>query len=52
MVVLKVGGRDEHERDLVNSLLETKDTLDTKIAKSQVQIFSNTAPIAAEDFQM
>jgi len=47
----KVAGRDESERELVSSLLETKDTLDAKIAKSQLQIFSNTAPITAEEFQ-
>uniref|UniRef100_A0A1B6KVB2 Bms1-type G domain-containing protein n=1 Tax=Graphocephala atropunctata TaxID=36148 RepID=A0A1B6KVB2_9HEMI len=47
----QVGGKNESERELVSSLLETKDTLDVKIAKSQLQIFSNTAPITAEDFQ-
>lgn len=48
---LKVGGRNDGERELVTSLLETKDTLDTKIAKSQLQIFSNTTPITAEEFE-
>ncbi|KAG8327223.1 Glycoside hydrolase 2 (Mannanase, beta-galactosidase) [Homalodisca vitripennis] len=47
----EMGGRDESERELVSSLLETKDTLDAKIAKSQLQIFSNTTPITAEEFQ-
>lgn len=47
-----MGGRDDNEKDMVTSLLETKNTLDRKIAKSQVQLFSNTIPITAEDFQM
>lgn len=46
-----MGGKDEPEREMVSSMMETKDTLDAKIAKSQLQIFSNTAPITAEDFQ-
>jgi hypothetical protein len=37
-------------RNLVNNIVETHDTLDQKIDRSEVQIFSNTEPIVSTDF--
>lgn len=37
-------------RDLVNNIVETQETLDQKIDRSEVQIFSNTKPIVSTDF--
>lgn len=37
-------------RNLLNNIVETHDTLDQKIDRSEVQIFSNTEPIVSTDF--
>lgn len=41
---------DTPGRELVNNIVETQDTLDQKIDRSEVQIFSNTEPIVSTDF--
>lgn len=41
---------DTPGRELVNNIVETQDTLDQKIDRSEVQIFSNTKPIVSTEF--
>jgi len=41
---------DTPGRELVNNIVETQDTLDKKIGRSEVQLFSNTKPIISTDF--
>lgn len=41
---------DTPGRELVNNIAETQDTLDQKIDRSEVQIFSYTKPIVSTDF--
>lgn len=38
-------------RELVNNIVETHDTLDQKIDRSEVQIFSHTKPIVSTNFK-
>ncbi|XP_069693908.1 ribosome biogenesis protein BMS1 homolog isoform X2 [Periplaneta americana] len=38
-----------HEKALVSSLLETQETLDVKMARSELQLFTGTEPIVASD---
>ncbi|CAH0768758.1 unnamed protein product [Bemisia tabaci] len=47
----KKSRESEPERKLVSSIVDTKLTLDEKIAQSEVQLFSNTKPIVASEFQ-
>lgn len=42
---------DAPSRELVNNIVETQDTLDQKLDRSEVQIFSNTKPIVSTDFE-
>uniref|UniRef100_A0A2S2QUK6 Ribosome biogenesis protein BMS1 n=2 Tax=Sipha flava TaxID=143950 RepID=A0A2S2QUK6_9HEMI len=61
-VYVELGGSHSHSkimnntqdntpgRNLVNNIVETHDTLDQKIDRSEVQIFSNTEPIVSTDF--
>ncbi|XP_015379973.1 PREDICTED: ribosome biogenesis protein BMS1 homolog [Diuraphis noxia] len=61
-VYVELGGSHSHSkimnntqddtpgRELVNNIVETQDTLDQKIDRSEVQIFSNTEPIVSTDF--
>lgn len=42
---------DTPSRELVNNIVETQDTLDQKLDRSEVQIFSNTKPIVSTDFE-
>lgn len=42
---------DTPGRELVNNIVESQDTLDQKIDRSEVQIFSNTKPIVSTDFE-
>lgn len=41
---------DTPGRELVNNIVETQDTLDQKIDRSEVQIFSHTKPIVSTNF--
>lgn len=42
---------DTPGRELVNNIVETQDTLDQKIDRSEVQIFSHTEPIISTNFE-
>ncbi|RZF35566.1 hypothetical protein LSTR_LSTR005094 [Laodelphax striatellus] len=47
----KTSSGEQPVRDMVSNILESKNTLDSKIAQSEVQLFSNAAPILASEFQ-
>lgn len=58
-VYVELGGSHSHahretsgsrpEKALVSSLLDTQETLDVKMARSELQLFTGTAPIVASD---
>ncbi|PNF19889.1 hypothetical protein B7P43_G12284 [Cryptotermes secundus] len=58
-VYVELGGSHSHahretsdsrpEKALVSSLLDTQETLDVKMAQSELQLFTGTAPIVASD---
>ncbi|XP_014279016.1 ribosome biogenesis protein BMS1 homolog [Halyomorpha halys] len=43
--------KNEPESEMVSNLLESKETMDTKLAHSKVQIFTGAEPVTAEDLE-
>lgn len=41
---------DRPEQDLFSNLIDSKSTLDAKLAHSEVQLFSNAKPITGDEF--
>ena len=51
-VYVELGGSHSHKEEetgLVGALMDTQETLDQKLQHSQLQLFSNTAPIKSQD---
>ncbi|XP_053978167.1 ribosome biogenesis protein BMS1 homolog [Hylaeus volcanicus] len=51
-VYVELGGSHSHKEDdtgLVGALIDTRETLDQKLQHSELQLFSNTAPIKSQD---
>ncbi|KZC05099.1 Ribosome biogenesis protein bms1 [Dufourea novaeangliae] len=51
-VYVELGGSHSHKEEdtgLVGALMDTRETLDQKLQRSELQVFSNTAPIKSED---
>ncbi|XP_054014026.1 ribosome biogenesis protein BMS1 homolog [Hylaeus anthracinus] len=51
-VYVELGGSHSHKEDdtgLVGALMDTRETLDQKLQHSELQLFSNTAPIKSQD---
>ncbi|XP_050538597.1 ribosome biogenesis protein BMS1 homolog [Daktulosphaira vitifoliae] len=49
--IMNNAGEEAPGRELVNNIVETQETLDQKMARSEVQLFSNTKPIISTDFR-
>ncbi|XP_076282110.1 ribosome biogenesis protein BMS1 homolog isoform X2 [Lasioglossum baleicum] len=53
-VYVELGGSHSHKEEdtgLVGALMDTRETLDQKLQHSELQLFSDAAPIKAEDFE-
>lgn len=52
-VYVELGGSHSHKEEedtgLISNLIETQETLDHKLERSELQLFSNTAPIKSQD---